>query len=96
MYKARAAESLCMKALEQTMNLQRATEKEVEQVRIASLIATLTLNLSRVNLLISFSAWAELVWRYLPEVTNTVNPSSIPGSSLKTIILTLTLTRIDA
>ena len=25
----------------------------------------------------------ELVWRYLLEVTNTVNPSSIPGSTLK-------------
>ena len=29
--------------------------------------------LSRVNLLVSFSAWAELVWRYRLEVTNTVN-----------------------
>ena len=47
--------------------------------------------LSVVNLLVSFSAWAELVWRYLLEVTNTVNPSSIPGSTLK-IVLTLTLT----
>ena len=25
---------------------------------------------------------AELVWRYLLKVTNTVNPSSIPGSTL--------------
>ena len=38
---------------------------------------------SRVNLLVSFSAWAELVRRYLLEVTNTVNPSSVPGSTLK-------------
>ena len=51
------------------------------------------------NLLVSFSACAELVWRYLLEVTNTVNPSSIPGLTLKnrsncnlTLILTLTLT----
>ena len=35
---------------------------------------------SRVNLLDFHSAWAELVWRYLLKVTNTVNPSSIPGS----------------
>ena len=41
------------------------------------------------NLLVSFSAWAELVWRYLLEVTKIVNPSSIPGSTLKTIVLTL-------
>ena len=26
------------------------------------------------------NSWAELVWRYLLEVTNTVNRSSIPGS----------------
>ena len=35
------------------------------------------------NLLVYFSAWAELVWQYLLEVTNTVNPSLIPGSTLK-------------
>ena len=40
-------------------------------------------NPNRVNLSVSFSAWAELDWRYLLEVTNTVNPSSIPGSTLK-------------
>ena len=44
------------------------------------------------NLLVSFSAWAELVWRYLLKVTNTVNPSSIPGSTQKKIVLTRTLT----
>ena len=33
-----------------------------------------------------------LVWLYLLEVTNTVNPSSIPGSTLNKIVLTLTLT----
>ena len=44
------------------------------------------------NLLVSFSAWAELAWRYLLEVTKTVNPSSIPGSTLRKIVLTLTLT----
>ena len=46
---------------------------------------TLALTLSRVNLLVSFSAWAELVWRYLLEVTNTVNLSLIPGSTLKRV-----------
>ena len=30
------------------------------------------------------STWAELVWRYLLEVTSTVIPSSIPRSTLKT------------
>ena len=35
------------------------------------------------DLNVPLSAWAELVWRYLLEVTNTVNPSSIPGSTLK-------------
>ena len=35
--------------------------------------------LSRVNLLVSFSAWAELVWRYGLEVTNTVNQVRSPG-----------------
>ena len=55
---------------------------------------------SHVNLFVSFSAWAELVWRYLLEVTNPVNPSSIPDtfhprisrSENKNVTLTLTLT----
>ena len=38
--------------------------------------------MSNVNLLVSFSAWAGLVWQYLLEVTHTINPSSIPGSTL--------------
>ena len=46
----------------------------------------------RVNLLVSFSAWAQLIWRYLLEVTKTVNPSSIPGSTLKKLFESLTLT----
>ena len=46
---------------------------------------------SRVNLLDSFRAWAELVWGYLLEVTNTINPSSIPDRRSQ-IVLTLTLT----
>ena len=29
--------------------------------------------------------WAELVWRYVLEVPKTVNPSSIPGSTLNTL-----------
>ena len=44
-----------------------------------TLILTLSLTLT---LTLTLSAWAELVWRYLLEVTNTVDPSSIPGSTL--------------
>ena len=43
------------------------------------------------NLLVSFRAWAELVWRYLLEVINTVNPSSILPLTLTLISLSLTL-----
>ena len=32
--------------------------------------------ISRVNLLVSFSVWAELVWQFRLEVTNIVNQSS--------------------
>ena len=44
------------------------------------------------NLSVSISAWAELVWRYLLEVTNTVTEFDHWIGHVKTSLLTLTLT----